>query len=192
MKKLVLDKPKQWKVLSSPVRLEVVEILELYGPSSIAEVASRLARTPHSLYHHFRELVEAGIVREDHTRRSGARSEAVYEICGRPIILRYEPDSAESRRMRLKAVRLLLRQTERDYERSVSSILGKEKNQPEARRYRAPLRPSSVKKIQRHMDAIVRTILEERVDPSRQGKGANWFSWTGILAPLGRPESRAD
>ncbi len=165
MKKLVIDKPKQWEVLSSPVRMEIVEFLELYGPESIAGIAGQLARTPQSLYHHFRQLQDAGIIQVDHTRVSGAREESVYAVCGRPVIIRYEPDTPRTRALRVKAARQLLRQAERDYEQAVLSTEG----EPEVRRYRAPLKTGSVMMIKRHLDAIRRVILEERVDPSSQG-----------------------
>lgn len=182
MGQLVLKKPKQWQVLFSPIRMDVVAHLEVDGPGSIAEVARELGRTPHSLYHHFKKLVDAGILRVDETRRSGAREEAVYSVCGRPVIVRYEPDTARTRALRAKAVAHVLQLAAREYQRSLESPVSK-CGQPELRRYRMRLRPASVRKIRRHLDAITDVILKERVPGVENTPNAHWYTWVSMLAP---------
>jgi predicted ArsR family transcriptional regulator len=182
MAKLILRKPEQWEALFSPVRLEIVQNLELHGPSSIAEIAGELGRTPHSLYHHFHKLVEVEILQIDETRRIGRRDEAVYSVQGRPVILSYEPDNAETRELRVKAASSLLRQAARDYERSLQSAT-RPAEQPEVRRYRVRLRPSSAKQIQKHLNAIVQLILDERVTADSGGRDRRWYTWLSLLAP---------
>ena len=184
MGQLVLKKPKQWQVLFSPIRMDVVGHLELYGPGSIAEVARELGRTPHSLYHHFKKLVDAGILRIEETRRSGAREEAVYSVCGRPVIVRYEPDTARTRALRAKATAHILQQAARDYRRALEAPT-LESEQPELRRYRMRLRPASVRKIRRHLDAIIDVILNERVPSVENTPDACWYTWVSMLAPQG-------
>jgi predicted transcriptional regulator len=47
--------------LTSPVRIEMIGILQTHGPSSIRELAVRLGRPADGLYHHVRTLLRAGM-----------------------------------------------------------------------------------------------------------------------------------
>ncbi len=49
-----LADPQRIRALASPARLEIIEALQIGGPATVAEIASRLARQPDSLYHHLR------------------------------------------------------------------------------------------------------------------------------------------
>ncbi len=183
MSKLVVDKAKQWEALLSPVRLEVVETLELFGPGSIAEVAAELERTPHSLYHHFHKLVSVGIIQEVDSRRSGARTEAIYDVCGRPVIIDFDLSTPKARGHRVRAARQLLRQAQKDYESAIEVAQNGDVPKPEVRRYRVRLGEESVQKIRDHLDAIVEVVLTERLRASEKAPGSRWISWVSLLAP---------
>lgn len=183
MSKLLVSKPKQLDALFSPVRLEIVEALELFGPCSISEVSADLDRTPHSLYHHFHRLVDVGLIKEVDTRRSGARDEAVYDVCGRPVIVNDDLSTPKARTQRVKAARVLLRQAERDYAAAVEGAGKAEQLSPEVRRYRVRLRQGSIQKIRGHLDTIVELILAERLRASDQVPDSRWISWISLLAP---------
>lgn len=191
MNPFVVQQPKQWQALLSPVRLEIVGHLELYGPSSIAEVAFELGRTPHSLYHHFRTLVEVQIVQVEGIRRSGARDQAVYSLRGAPVIVRYEPDTRRTRAIRVKAGLKSLRQAGREFEQSVQSM-GAGDPEPEVRRYRMRLRPRTAARIERHLDAIVDIILKERLTAKQTPADARWYTWVSMLASLAEPDTRKE
>lgn len=72
------------RALASPARLEVVEGLQLCGPSSVAELARRLGRAADSLYYHLRELEKVGVVEVCGTtpapRGHGGRRGAIYRL----------------------------------------------------------------------------------------------------------------
>ena len=71
---------RQWNVLVAPVRLEIVEVMRMIAPCSIAEVASALDRPADTLYRHIAKLMRAGMVVEAGKRRSGRRYEKVYDL----------------------------------------------------------------------------------------------------------------
>lgn len=68
------------RLLASPVRVEIVGLLQTHGPSSIRELASHLGRPADGLYHHVRLLLKAQLLREEEKRAVGKRQEAVYAL----------------------------------------------------------------------------------------------------------------
>ena len=73
-----ITKNDQLSVLASPVRQEILDALTAMGPSSAAELGSRLGRAPDSLYHHLRLLVRSDLVVEHGRRRTTYRTEVIY------------------------------------------------------------------------------------------------------------------
>jgi DNA-binding transcriptional ArsR family regulator len=72
--------PKAWTVLVAPVRIEVVEVMRMIAPCSIAEIATALDRPADTLYRHLEKLKRAGAVVEAGVRRIGRRVEQVYDL----------------------------------------------------------------------------------------------------------------
>ena len=56
--------PRRLSALASPVRIELVGVLQTRGPSSIREMALALDRPADGLYHHVRILLKAGLLVE--------------------------------------------------------------------------------------------------------------------------------
>jgi DNA-binding MarR family transcriptional regulator len=107
------------RALASPVRVEVLEQLRASGPTSIADLARQLGRTPHSLYYHVHALERAGFLRRRATRRTARRDEAVYERIADAIALAYAPSSEAGTAAIERAGRAVLRRTERVFARAV-------------------------------------------------------------------------
>ncbi|MDP3801405.1 MAG: helix-turn-helix domain-containing protein [Brevundimonas sp.] len=82
--------PEHVRLLSSPVRQEVVDTLAaLGGEASIAAMAEHLGRPADGLYYHVRALAESGLVEEAST----ADDERLYRLGGEgpgPIRLAYD------------------------------------------------------------------------------------------------------
>lgn len=71
---------KQLESLTSPVRLAIVQRLEVDREATAREIAGRLGRPVTSLYHHLRQLQDAGVLRVVAERRGARRPEAVYAL----------------------------------------------------------------------------------------------------------------
>lgn len=113
------------KCLASPARLEVVEGLQLAGPSSVAELARRLGRAADSLYYHLRELEKAGVVevagRTPAPRGHGGRRGVIYRMCSNVVSAGDHHDADASERAALGDVAsAVLRLTERNVQLSIS------------------------------------------------------------------------
>lgn len=113
-----IDKPAQLRALASPLRQELLDLLEAAGPLSIAELGAQLGRAPDALYFHVRRLVRVGLVREHGRRRDGRHACALYDAIGRPLRI----DRQKARRRELDAVvGGILRLAARDYRRASAS-----------------------------------------------------------------------
>lgn len=76
-----------WRVLLSPVRVEVAEALRAGGPMSIAQLAAMLGRRADSLYRHVELLRKAGFVKHAGHRKAGRHVEQLFEAAARDFVL---------------------------------------------------------------------------------------------------------
>jgi predicted ArsR family transcriptional regulator len=70
----------QLESLTSPVRLAIVQRLEIDKEATAREIARRLGRPVTSLYHHLKQLEDAGVLRVVAERKGARRPEAVYAM----------------------------------------------------------------------------------------------------------------
>jgi len=74
------------RALVTPVRQEIVDVLEAAGPSSVARLAELIGRPADALYHHLRRLERVGLVTVER-RKQGRHVFAVYDVVSRPLRL---------------------------------------------------------------------------------------------------------
>lgn len=79
--------PRTWRVLLSPVRVEVAEALRAGGPMSIAQLAAMLGRRADSLYRHVELLRKAGFVVHAGHRKAGRHIEQLFDASARDFEL---------------------------------------------------------------------------------------------------------
>ncbi len=75
----------QMKALVSPVRYQMHLAMEMLGPCSVRELATRMGREPTALYYHIEILNQAGILTRYGMRRAGPREEATYELATKRV-----------------------------------------------------------------------------------------------------------
>lgn len=108
------------RALISPVRQEVVDAVVAAGPCTIAEVGRLLGRAPDSLYFHVKRLVGAGLLVEGEARRRGRHVASVYDVPGRPVLIRIGGDSPEAFRRTVNGVvQGAIRLGSRDFSRAI-------------------------------------------------------------------------
>ncbi|UCE60985.1 MAG: helix-turn-helix transcriptional regulator [Phycisphaerales bacterium] len=110
-----LDSPQQQEVLTSPVRIEIIERMQGSEPSSIGDIARRMGRSAASLYHHFRKLLAAGVLIEEGRRRAGRRWEALYRLAAPRFHMDLDQSSQRNVRCYRQSAGALLRLTERNF-----------------------------------------------------------------------------
>lgn len=75
------------RALRTPLRQEILGVLERLGGASVRELAHELGRAPASLYYHVHALAEAGLIGKAGQRSSGSRTEAIYEPAADRIVI---------------------------------------------------------------------------------------------------------
>lgn len=108
----VIRDPSLFGAVASARRMEIISSLVDAGPASIAELAERLGRSPHSLYYHMQLLGEARVVRS--ARKGALKKESVYELAARSIMLGPDPESKASIQATEHALDSILRLTTRE------------------------------------------------------------------------------
>ena len=86
----------RWEAVSSPVRAELVGLLEALGPSTAAELAEAMGRRQDGLYHHLRKLESEGVAEIAGHRHAIRRDEAVYRLTGQHLRLSTEPGESDA------------------------------------------------------------------------------------------------
>jgi len=110
---------RQYRVLNSPVRQEVVDVMESMGPCTIASVAERLGRRPDTLYFHFRALEASGLVRRIGEEGSGREKAVVYDLPGRALRLSYAGSTVQRSKRVGPVADSVLRLARRDVKRAL-------------------------------------------------------------------------
>jgi DNA-binding transcriptional ArsR family regulator len=168
--------------LASPVRIELVGVLQTCGPSSIRDLARELDRPADGLYHHVRILLKAGLVVEQDRRRSGRRTEAVYALAAERVGGGLDPASSRGKKAVIRAGTAAARLAVREFAAAIESdAVTCVQGQPNTRvsRQRTWLTDDGLLKLHRLLEQIERLLAGE--NRQRQGK---LHSLTVVLAPL--------
>ncbi len=77
----------QMKAIASPVRHQIHLALEMLGPCSIRDLASRMSRQPATLYYHVNMMERAGVLVRYGVRDTGRHAETIYMLAEKRIRL---------------------------------------------------------------------------------------------------------
>jgi DNA-binding transcriptional ArsR family regulator len=178
---LILRDAAYFKAVESAQRMEILTSLGDAGPASIAELALRLGRTPHSLYHHMRLLLAAKIIRAE--RKGKKKKEAVYELTASRIFVGPDSKSKASLHAAAKTLDSVLRWTSREASHAMQSgakLRGAER-EIYGIRLKARMSPSALRQLNHHLDQI-EVILRKASSHPASGK-EKLFALTLVLTP---------
>jgi DNA-binding transcriptional ArsR family regulator len=177
-KPFIIRNPKYFKALTSAQRIEIISSLGDAGPASIAELAARLGRTPHSLYHHMETLTEAGIVRA--VREGKKKKEAIYSLTSEKILLDPDRKSPAALLAAKKSIDSALRVTSREVYEALSSDVKRDGQNRElyAVRLKGRFLPATLKSVNKHLQKIEEILRKQ--GRSSEGK---LFALTIVLTP---------
>ncbi len=172
---------RQLRALASPLRQEIVDVVESAGPCSITHIAAALALPPDRLYFHIRRLLTVGLLVKNGERRSGRHVAALYALPRRRVRVRFDRRDARVR----KAVGAIhdgvLRLARRDLRRGMSTpeaIVHGDERDTWAGRYRGWLPPAQVKRMNRLIEE-----LGELIRSSSPRRGARPIALSLTIAP---------
>ncbi|MFT4709461.1 MAG: DNA-binding transcriptional ArsR family regulator [Planctomycetota bacterium] len=179
------------KALASPARIEVVEVMQISGPATVAEISTQLGRAADSLYHHLRQLEKAGIVERQGKRQSGGRSGAVYALCEREVSADSSHESpVEERAAMADLGAAILRLTERDMRTALtddweteSSFAGLH-DFPLVQRTKGWLNPAQAAVALAKIQDVLGYMREHAVCDEPGESGARLFALSQVLSPV--------
>ena len=172
----VVKQLSQLRALESPVRLQIMLTLERGGPSSIAELARALGRSPKALYHHVRRLASVRLVRTHSQRRSGARTEAIYALVARKLVVDHLSERRDYRNALGKLRTACLRLAERSVRDSIET--GNRDTQHFGQQC-VRLRPRAAKRLKALLDEAAQLAIDNG-DPD----AGEVFLVTTVMTPL--------
>jgi len=174
---------RQLQALASPVGRELLQALRCGGPATVAELGPRLGRRANSLHYHVRKLVAAGLLQPVDSRRSGARTQTVYDVVADRFVGPSAPRQPRLRALTVDVVASLLRQSTRDFTRGTSRPAdvvdtGAGRNVV-ADRHSAWLAPRQLARVNRLIDELHQVFRENT--GTQQGR---LYALTTVLTPL--------
>ncbi|MDF1809512.1 MAG: helix-turn-helix domain-containing protein [Phycisphaerales bacterium] len=92
---IIYDPSEMW-VLSSPIRVEVLNTVCGLEECSAAQIAAFTGRSRTSLYPHIEQLVEAGLLIESDVRLAGKRYEQLYRPIARTVATKHNSKDPEN------------------------------------------------------------------------------------------------
>jgi DNA-binding transcriptional ArsR family regulator len=176
---VVIRDPRHFASVASARRMEIITSLGDLGPASIADLAERLGRSPHSLYYHMKLLEEAKVV---HGVRKGKRKkEAIYELVARRILLGPDPKSEFSIQATERALDSILRLTSHEVSGALQSGAKRHGSRREVYGFRlkARMTTKSLCNLNRHIGEIEQILR----NPGRRTNRGKLFALTVVLTP---------
>ncbi|MFT7679185.1 MAG: DNA-binding Lrp family transcriptional regulator [Planctomycetota bacterium] len=181
--------PKAATELFKPARLEIYECLQVVGPSSIADLASRLARPADSLYYHIKKLVAIGVIEavgEDQSDSEGpGRKGMIYALPAAKLKIDLDQRSARSRKAwsggAAAVLRLALRDFDAALEASVVTTKGPRRNLY-MQRTKVRLNTAQLKEVNTRLEEL-HDLLAGYAKNTKNTKG-NLHAITSVVSPL--------
>lgn len=169
-----IDRSAQLRALASPLRQELLDVLEGSGPCGIADLAASLGRAPDTLYFHVRRLQRVGLVVEVARQKVGRHTTTIYDVPGRPLRI----DRTKARAADLQAVAAgMLRLAMRDHRRGLVEA-GTVPNGPArnhwAGRTRGWLDARQLARANRLLEQLLALLRRGRPGPGRQAIALTW------------------
>ncbi len=171
------------RLLASPVRAEMIGVLQTEGPLAVRELAAHLSRPPDGLYHHVRLLLEAGLLREKARRVSGKREEIVYALVA-PRAAAGGASKPENRAGLVAAAQTALRMAGREFAAAIEGCPpGERRARPRLSRQRVWLSDEGLEKVRQIIGR-----LEKRLAYENRRRRGTLHVVTTALVPLVRKQ----
>jgi DNA-binding transcriptional ArsR family regulator len=174
----VIEKPEAIRLLASPLRQAMLDAVAAEGPLSVAELSRLLRRPADRLYYHVKRLAAVGLLVDSFD--DGSRAEARFDVPGRPMYIRYRPESAGNRRAVVRVAEAMLRAARRDFARGFRPGVESEgaKRRLWASRVEGDLTPNDMARLNRLLSAALELVLSARrhSDPRARRQQLTWIS----------------
>lgn len=178
-----VDKASQVRALSSPLRQDIVDLLQALSQASVPELAEHLGRPADALYYHVRALQKVGLLVEAGTQRRGRQTEAVYSTVdpSRRLIVKYRQGGKATTRPVRELVASMLRSARVEFDVAIGNagcVVEGPRRELWAGRVKGWLTPSELEQVNQHL-----LQLGALLSKPRNARRDRLYSLQFILAP---------
>ncbi len=185
-----VNSPDQLKLLTSPIRLAVIDSIAVMSTASISDVALDLGVPADSLYYHVKKLVSSGLLIEKGIQETSRRDEIVYSLPKPKLRIKYDLKNPANSKIIAKIFNSILRSTGKNFETAFSNpnsiVEGKKRNLWGAQ-LRGWLNDQELEEIN-----VLLNQLHDIFDNAEKKEDKKLHSITWVLTPLSeQPKRRA-
>jgi predicted ArsR family transcriptional regulator len=175
------------RVLASPVRQEIYDLMRSLGPTTVRQLAGQLEVPANSLYFHLKKMERAGIVKVVETiKRAQSPPESIYDLVDSDLSFNFDVSDSEHAGLLITATAAMLRLCLRDFQsasRSSRTVGKGSKRNFRAARLVAWLTVAETRKVNTLIEE-----LSEILQGSRKRPDANRFAVAWTMCPLVKPK----
>ncbi len=175
--------PRVIEALASPVRQDLVVVLENSPPLAVAELARRLGRRPDALYHHLRALQQAGLVEPEAQASTGGRPGTAWRLKQEHLRLSSAAMARSHASGAERIVGTLARASVRDFRLAMRAAAAGAGAPPKAQRASVWLTPSE----RRELEETLRQLVAKLRTREPGGKRAPYILTSVLAAAVGVP-----
>jgi predicted ArsR family transcriptional regulator len=177
----IIRNPNQVRVMSSPMRNAIHQVVNNQGKASIREIGEQLGREPASLYRHIDLLVEAGLLTEVGSRSTARRDAKLYSAERK--FFAYDPGDQEMTDALCEFTKISMRRAASNVSRSLQSGEAKTRGDNLKRdtyvgTIMGWLSPDDLAEINEHLNAIIDLYADKAKKP-----GTELISITLAMSP---------
>ena len=188
-------RPRVLEALASPVRQDLVVILENSPPLAVAEIARRLGKRPDTLYHHLRALQRVGLVVPESAETTGGRPGSTWRLKVSHVRMPAARLDRSQARSAERIVSTLARASARDFGHAMRNAVAGNGPHPRAHRSIVWLTPAERRAFETRLQQLV-DGLRGREPGSRRTPHVLTFvlaarGATAEASQKGRPRDRA-
>ena len=116
-----IKSPKQLAAISSPLRQDLIDLLEAIGPAPVTTIAKYMEMPADGLYYHLKVLKRAGLLIETTERGAVGRPQGNFDVPGRPVRIRYTGADTRTRKAIKRLMGSVMRNAYHGFRRAFSA-----------------------------------------------------------------------
>jgi DNA-binding transcriptional ArsR family regulator len=116
-----IKSPKQIAAISSPLRQDLIDLIEAIGPAPVTTIAQYMDMPTDGLYYHLRMLKQAGLLIETTERVAVGRPQGKFDVPGRPVRIRYTGADTRTRKAIKRLIGSMMRNAYHGFRRAFTT-----------------------------------------------------------------------
>lgn len=187
----ILESLSQLQAISSPIKQEIIDVIQSRGPSSISDIAEELGRPADGLYYHVKALLKEHLLIEVGASKKAGQRKKRYDTSRSGSLMEAGYDQSDPDKIMAmnQIVSSMLKIAMKDYSAGINStaaVVEGEGRNLSACRIKGRLTDGEVRKVNRLLAELFSVFSHQKKDSSE-----NLYSIAWVLAPIeAKPKRR--